>query len=420
MKMIRGAIALTALLALTLPAAGTRAETFSLWVRSGANDYIRELIASFEADSEHRVDLQVVPVDEMVQKYAIASVGGSAPDALSLDLIYTPAFARAGQLRDLTDFAHSLAWFDQLSPAHLSVGTFDGRLYGLPFSADASLLIWNKELFKRAGLDPENAPQSWTEIIADARAVGALGPETYGFYFAGNCGGCNIFTLAPMIWAAGGEILSADGQQAMLDSPQVREAIDFYRTMVMDGLVPAGARTDSGANFFGAFANGNIGIAPLGSFAISILNQQYPDLDYGVAFLPGQEAGQWSSFAGGDNIVISRSTSEEKLPAIKAFIRHTYSLAGQKILARRIGIPVRADLAQQALEGLDPRYALSTEAMQNGRTPYSTVFNDLINSRNGPWTTTLNRAFFADSEAEVEAALAAGQAEMQAIIDAAR
>jgi multiple sugar transport system substrate-binding protein len=44
-----------------------------------------------------------VPFSELVQKYATAIAGGQAPDALSMDLIYNPAFAAAGQLEDLTD-----------------------------------------------------------------------------------------------------------------------------------------------------------------------------------------------------------------------------------------------------------------------------------------------------------------------------
>ena len=39
-----------------------------------------------------------------------------------------------------------------------------GRIYALPMSADASVLLWNKKLFKQAGLDPEKGPTNWAEI----------------------------------------------------------------------------------------------------------------------------------------------------------------------------------------------------------------------------------------------------------------
>ncbi|WP_062119057.1 ABC transporter substrate-binding protein [Aureimonas sp. AU40] len=401
--------------ALALPASAG-AETFSLWVRSDGSTFMPKLVDAFnKSQNEHKAELQIVPVNELVQKYAVAAAGGTAPDALSLDLIYTPAFASAGQLEDITDLAQSLPYFSQLSKPHVAVGTWQGRIYGLPFSADASVLIWNKKLFREAGLDPEKGPTTWAEIRTDAEKVTALGGERKGFYFSGNCGGCNIFTFTPLIWASGGDIFADEGKRATLDTPQTREALDFYQGMVRDGLVPAGSQTDTGANFFAAFASGNIGITPSGSFAIGALNQQYPDLEYGVTYLPGKDGGV-SSFAGGDNFVVSKGT--QKKAGIKAFLDYAYSLDGQTLLARNGSLPVRADVATQALAGLDARYLTAVQAMAKGKTPYSTVFNDLINSANGPWITMLNRAFFG-SPADIEPAVREAQDAMQTIIDTA-
>lgn len=407
-----------AALALAVPGLA-QAETFSLWVRSDGSEFMPKLVEAFNAKGKDKAELQIVPVNELVQKYAIAAAGGSEPDALSLDLIYTPSFAQAGQLKDMTEFAKSLPYYDQLSKAHLTVGTYDGKIYGMPFSADASVLVWNKNLFEEAGLDPDKGPSTWKEIREDAAAVGAIGDDTYGFYFSGNCGGCNIFTFTPLIWASGGNLFEDEGAKATVDTPQMKAAIEFYRGMVKDGLVPAGSQTDAGSNFFAAFAGGNIGITPSGSFAIGALNNQYPDLEYGVTYLPGEDGG-WSSFAGGDNIVVSVKTEEEKMPAIKAFIEFAYSAEGQKILAQNGSLPVRRDVAEQALEGLDARYMIAADAMDKGRTPYSPVFNDLINSRNGPWVTMLNKAFYADSAEEVQDAIDEAQNEMQSIIDSSR
>ncbi|RUY37396.1 extracellular solute-binding protein, partial [Mesorhizobium sp. M7A.F.Ca.CA.002.07.1.1] len=275
------------------------------------------------------------------------------------------------------------------------------------------VLIWNKKLFKQAGLDPEKGPANWAEIAADAEKVNALGGNIKGFYFSGNCGGCNIFTFTPLIWASGGDILSEDGSKATLDSPQLRGAIDLYRSMVKKDLVPAGAQTDTGANFFAAFAAGNIGISPSGAFAIGALNTQYPDIDYGVTFLPGKDSG-WSSFAGGDNFVVTKGTT--KLPVVKEFLDFAYSLEGQTILAKYGSLPVRGDIAKDALKDLDPRYQIAAEAMAKGKTPYSVVFNDLINSANGPWTQMINEVFFGD---DVDGAIANAQETMQSIIDQA-
>ena len=135
-----------------------------------------------------------------------------------------------------------------------------------------------------------------------------------------------------------------------------------------------------------------------------------------MTYLPGKTGGS-SSFAGGDNFVVSKGT--KKLPAIKEFLEYAYSLEGQTLLAKNGSLPVRSDLAKQALAGLDSRYLIAADAMAKGRTPYSVVFNDLINSANGPWNTMLSSVLFAD-EAAIEPALKQGDAAMQSIIDAAR
>ncbi|MGF6232252.1 multiple sugar transport system substrate-binding protein [Inquilinus ginsengisoli] len=408
MQRLAGGIAL---LALTVSAAS--AETFTLWVRSDGSNFMPRIVEAFNQSHEDKAELQIVPVAELVQKYATAAAGGAAPDALSLDLIYTPSFAAAGQLEDITDWAKSLPYFDKLSPAHVKTGTYKDRIYGLPYSADSSVLIWNKKLFRQAGLDPDKGPTNWAEIEAAAEKVAALGGDIKGFYFSGACGGCNIFTFTPLIWASGGDILTEDGSKATLDTPQMRDAIAFYRSMVGKGLVPEGARTDTGSNFFAAFARGNIGLAPSGAFAIGALNTQYPDIDYGVTFLPGKTGG-WSSFAGGDNFVVTKGTT--KLKAIKAFLDFSYSLEGQTLLARYGSLPVRSDISGEALKDLDPRYKIAAEAMEKGRTPYSVVFNDIINSMNSPWAQMVNEVFFGD---DIDASLANAQETMQGIIDSA-
>jgi len=414
--MIKNSIIRGILLASTLLSASAYADSFTMWARTDDSNFLPKLVEAFnKSDSSHKVELQLVPTAELVQKYAVASAGGSAPDALSLDLIYTPSFAASGQLKDITDLAKSLPYYGNLSPAHLSVGVYNGKTYGLPFSSDASVLIWNKDLFKQAGLDPEKGPTNWAEIRSDAEKVNALGKDIKGFYFSGNCGGCNIFTFTPLIWASGGDIFSADGKKATLNTPQMRDAIAFFQGMVKDGLVPSGAQTDTGPNFFAAFASGKVGLSPSGAFAIGALNVQYPNLHYGVTYLPGKTGG-WSSFAGGDNFVVSKDS--KKLEAITAFLNYVYSVDGQTLMAKLGSLPVRSDVAKEALKGLDERYQIAADAMAHGRTPYTVVFNDLINSGNGPWITTLNKAFFADASA-IEPALKEGEAAMQSIIDTA-
>jgi multiple sugar transport system substrate-binding protein len=411
--MIRKLMAATALVS-ALMVTSASAETVTMWVRSGIGDSFKEVVKAYNAKGGDTVEMTEVPFAELVQKYATAIAGGQAPDALSLDLIYNPAFAAAGQLEDLSDWAKALPYFNSLSPSHVKLGTYDGKVYGMPLSVETSIFAWNKDLYKQAGLDPEKAPTTWEEITANAEKIRALGGDTSGFYFSGGgCGGCMIFTFTPLTWGAGADILSEDSKTATLDTPQMRKAVEIYRNLVAKDTVPAGSASDNGVNFL-TFTNGKIGQQSLGAFAIGTLVTQHPEINFGVTLIPSVD-GKTSSFAGGDNFVVTKGTP--KLESVKKFLEFTYSLEGQKIMAKFGSLPTRGDIADQVLEGLDPRLKVGIEAIKVAKTPYTLQFNDLINSSNGPWATFINAAIYGD---DVDGAFSAAQSEMQSIIDAAQ
>ncbi|GAU87026.1 sugar ABC transporter substrate-binding protein [Bosea sp. BIWAKO-01] len=406
--------ALLALVAMQASAGVALAQQkLSMWSRSSSQAFMPALVSAFNAAHKTQIELQIVPNTEMVQKYAIAAAGGSAPDLLSLDLVYTPAFAASGQLEDLTDLVKGFGFFDQLSKAHLGAGTFEGRIYGVPMSADASVMLWNKRLFREAGLNPERGPANWAEIEAFAGKVNGLGGDVRGFYFSGACGGCNAFTFMPLVWASGGEILVDGGKRATLNTPQMRDAVALYRGLVAKGYVPESAKTDAGPNFFGGFATDRIGLSPIGAFAIGNLVKNYPKVEFGVTFLPGKDGGK-ASFAGGDNFVVT--AGRKNMPAVKEFLTFVYSLEGQTLLAKLGSLPTRADIAAEAVKDLDARYLTATEAMKIGRTPSSPVYNDIINSSTGPWKQMLNEVFFGNN---VEGSLVKAERTMQSILDSA-
>lgn len=409
--MMKRLLVATSLATLCLVSTASAAEKIEMWVRTGIGDAFNKVVESYNASHENKVVTTEVPFGELVQKYATAIAGGQAPDALSMDLIYTPAFAAAGQLEDLTDWAKSLPYFNSLSPSHVKLGTYQDKIYGLPLSVETSVFAWNKDLYKKAGLDPEKAPTTWEEIEANAEKIRKLGDDTYGFYFSGGgCGGCMIFTFTPLVWGAGVDILSEDGKTATLDTPQMRKAVGYYRDMVKKDLVPAGAASDNGTNFL-TFTNGKIGQQSLGAFAIGTLVTQYPDINFGVTLIPSVD-GKASSFAGGDNFVITKGT--KKLDAVKEFLEYIYSMDGQKVMAKYGSLPTRGDIADQVLAGLDPRMQVGLKAISVAKTPYTLQFNDLINSANGPWATFTNAAIFGD---DVDGAFSNAQSEMQSIID---
>ena len=76
---------------------------------------------------------------------------------------------KAGFLVDLTADLKADPNFASVAKAYVDIATYEGKLYGAGFTPDVSILVWNKDLFKKAGLDPDKPPQTIGEIHEDAK-----------------------------------------------------------------------------------------------------------------------------------------------------------------------------------------------------------------------------------------------------------
>ena len=390
-------------------ASGPATGTITIWARDAQKTFMGQLVDAYNKSHKAQAKLSIIPSAQFVQKFGTAAASGTAPDVASIDLVFLPYFASQGALEDITDLADSLPYKDSLSPSHRRLATYQGKTYALPFTAEASVLYYNKDLFKRAGLDPSKPPTNYAEVLADAKKIRALGKDTYGFAFAGSCGGCNIFEFTPSIWASGGDVLSPDGKKASLDTPAVADALQFYRDLYTAGVMPPGVKSDSGSQQAPAFSSGKLGMTPLGAFAVSTFKEA--KVNFGVAPIPGKN-GSTASFAGGDEIAIP--VGSENKPAARDFVKWATGEAAQTVLAKQGIVPVRTDLVDKIYAPLDPRYKTFGEMMAKGKTPYSVVENAIFNDNNGPWIKMINQAVFTG---DIKGAQASGQQAAQSLID---
>ncbi|GAA3641093.1 sugar ABC transporter substrate-binding protein [Kineosporia mesophila] len=386
--------------------------TATLWARDNQKGFINLLTGAYNSSHEGKVKVSVVPTGSFVQKFGTAAASGSGPDIASIDLVYLPYFASKGVLDDLTAVQDELPWKDSLSEAHRKLAVYEGKTYALPFTAEASVTFYNKDLFTKAGLDPDKPPTSYAQMLDAARAIKKLGGGNYGFVMAGQCGGCNIFEFAPHVWASGGEVLSQDGRSAQFDSPEVTDALEFYRTLWQEGLMAPSSKTDSGATQGSTFQSGKIGMVNLGAFFVQTLAADHK-IDFGVAPIVGKDGGT-ASFAGGDEIAVTAGAKNKAVAY--DFVKWATDEQAQTILAENSIVPVRTDLVGSIYGTDDDRYQVLGESMSTGRTPYSVVENAIINDNNGPWATMINKAVFGGGD--VKAAQAEAQKAAQAIIDA--
>lgn len=394
-KLAMSAVAAAALLA-AMPMSSI-AEDLVMWERSGGNaGMVDALVAAWnEKNPDRKINLTYIPHTEMVPKLAQSIASGEVPDLMGLDLIYGPQFESAGQLEDITEYFKDDASVKTASPGHMKVSTFDGKLYGVPLYADVSALFWNKDLFKKAGLDPEVPPTSLQEIHDFAAKITGVEEGVYGYYLAGNCAGCNIFTFGPLIWASGGTIEPLDANDEPLKGDAVPKVLEWARMMHKEGLINPANQSENGETFHLQFGSGKVGMMGTGNFNITLAREQNPDMDFGITLLPGLEKGQTASFAGGDIVTVPKGS--KRVADAVDFMKFILSDEVQvEAYAKLLNMTTRGDMVENKYYAEEPLIKEVAKAIAIGVTPYTLKFFELINSPQGPWLQMLQRVYYSD------------------------
>ena len=268
-----------------------------MWERSGGNKGMVDILvcAWNAANPTKPINLSYIVHTEMVAKIAQGVASGDVPDLMGMDLIYAPQFENADQLVDITDQTKDWPELADVSPGHKTVATFNDRLFGVPLYADVSALFYNKDLFTQAGLDPNKPPTSLAELRTYADAITKLGGDIKGYYLPGNCAGCNIFTVGPLMWASGATIEAEKCGSEPLVGDGVKQVAQWARDMVAAENVPDGARAETGATFAEQFGSGKLGMMGTGNFNIVLARDQMKGhpFEFGISLLPGMEAGKY-------------------------------------------------------------------------------------------------------------------------------
>jgi multiple sugar transport system substrate-binding protein len=390
------AIGLSALTTVAMSAPSMAADLV-MWERSGGNKgMVDTLVAMWNAKNpDRKINLTYIPHAEMVAKLAQAIASGDVPDLMGMDLIYGPQFEKAGQLVDVTAQIAGLPEMKTASPGHVQVATWEGKLYGVPLYADVSALFYNKDLFAKAGLDPNKPPTSLKQLREYADKITALGGDIKGYYLPGSCAGCNIFTVGPLIWASGGKIESAGPGDEPLVGDGVKQVLEFERDMVKSGNVHESDRAENGETFHLQFGSGKVGMMGTGNFNISLARDQNPTMKFGIALLPGMAEGSSASFIGGDLLVIPKGSKrvDDAVDFMKFLISDEVQVEGY---AKALNLTTRSDMVDNQYFKAEPLVQDVAKALSVGRTPYTTTFFEQINSPQGPWLQMLQRAYYTD------------------------
>ncbi|GIF50702.1 carbohydrate ABC transporter substrate-binding protein (CUT1 family) [Asanoa ferruginea] len=367
--------------------------TLTLWTRAATESVSKAYAEKYNATHKNQVQVTAYPNEEYPAKLASAAGAKSLPDMFASDVVFAAQYASQGLWLDITDRFDALDVKDKVAPAHVKAATWEGKNYAVPHTIDMSVLLYNKDLYAKAGLDPNKPPTTLKEFAEQARAVDKLGGDVNGTYFGGNCGGCVEFTFWPSVWAAGGDVLDAEGNNAKIDSKEMADVFALYRSLYDEGVAAPASKDEAGPTWLGALQNGKVGIAPGPSVWLGLIEEK--GVKMGVAPIPGPDGGE-STFVGGDAIGIGASST--KAAQAWDFLSWTMSDEAQiEVIAKNKGVPTRTDLASNKYSSADPRVVLINSLMAKGKTPYARNFNASFNDPQSPWLKTVRGALFGDA-----------------------
>jgi ABC-type glycerol-3-phosphate transport system substrate-binding protein len=271
--------------------------------------------------------------------------GGDAPDVFNHAGQFLLELQSAGEITALNDLmsAELLANFWESGLNAMSVG---GQLWGMPYFLDPRGLYYRTDLFEGAGLD---APVTWADVREAATALHSppavygigLGPGDYWWYaWIGAIGGGNNLSK----WSEDGHSLV--GNEAGI------QAVQFLADLVLTDQTsqPSPASANRDADLQPLFLGGQMAILETGSWMPTIIMNDAPELQFGLASLPVAAEGMAHANVFWPDCVMMANQSEHKEQAA-TFLEFMYNFENRLKWALQRGvIPERVDV------GADPRY----------------------------------------------------------------
>ena len=238
----------------------------------------------------------------------------------------------SGDVTDISAYVNdqTVPGWSQLLPGVKQNLQDSNKTYSLPINYYTEGLIYNRDLFTKAGLDPNKPPTTWDEVEADAAKISALGGGVTGYedYSGGNTGGWHF---AGELDSLGGQMVNADGTKAAFNSDQGKQVLQRLHDMrFKDGGIGPTPVTQW-ADAFPPMATSKVGMflgAPdVIQHLVEVLGAD-PKL-YGMGPIPGSTGPATGTLAGGDLYYFKKGLTPNQIKAEIAWIDFEYLTPGK-------------------------------------------------------------------------------------------
>lgn len=320
-------------------------------------------------------------------KIQTSVVANSGPDVFSVGTTFVPVAMGTGGFRTLTDEDWKIIGGKQefFAPQLRMSGPDPSHYIGVPIAMRPYGLVYNTELFSKAGIT--KPPVTWNEFIEDAQKLTDASAGVYGT----EIDPADTYDPWKIWWTftrqLGSDFLSKDLKKAQLDSPEAKQAVQFwFDWLTKYHVVNPHAVTWKTADALTAFSNGKMGMLPEVTPTVkntldkSAVKGKYafapmPSVPYGMDQRPaGGDAAE--SIVSGQDVVVAKWTKYPKLA--DKFIALLTSKDNQLEWSKTFGdLPITTAAADE-LAASDPQVkAFITAEEQAVPTPLSGEWGDL-------------------------------------------
>lgn len=281
--------------------------TFQSWV--GESTQFKKFAEEFQKEHPNiTIEFQNVPAERATDKLITQVAGGSAPNVVYLDQSAVEDFSSRNALVNLDNYiaGSKVIEPDDYIEGFKSASEFEGSLFALPFDGETTGLFYRTDMFEEAGID--GPPETWEEFEQAAAKLTDEANKTYGFIlFAPEA----AYYWYPWLWQAGGDLLSPDGQGIAFDSPEGKEAAEFY--VGLRKYVPSDYLNSNSWDGRVAFATGKVAMYEAGSWFGGEMKASFPQINgkWDVAPLPEGPEGCATTLAGDALAILDSSENKD-------------------------------------------------------------------------------------------------------------
>jgi ABC-type glycerol-3-phosphate transport system substrate-binding protein len=278
---------------------------------------LKKLVERFEAEHpDITLKAQYVQTgDSLLQKLAAAVTTGTAPDVCWVHDNWLAALSREDLIYDLDELAQQYGGFsaedkkDIVAPM-LATGHYKGKFRMMPLEATSVALAYNRDLFRKAGLDPDKPPRDWKEFVEYGKRLtirkdGRVEQwaTTVPVFTGLQIESYTVWLWDVFLWGEGGLYADPSGEKVAFNSEAGVRALQFWVDLQHKYGIGSMSTPEQG------FESQKVAMSLMGSWDLPHLKDM--DFDWAMAPVP---AGSKKRVAplGGEYLVVFRQTQHPK------------------------------------------------------------------------------------------------------------